>query len=166
MPEAEPWVGHLRDRYDPTSPLGIPAHVSVLFPFMPKLEITQRTFDRVAGVLRSFQPFSFTLRRVARFPATVYLAPEPAQPFVSMTSALVREFPEYPPYGGRFAEVVPHLTVADQSVELAAVAHAELAATMRAQGEIRATCHAVELYESSDDGFWKPYRSFPLGQPC
>lgn len=41
---------------------------------------------------------------------TIYLGPDPATPFASLTAALVAAFPQCPPYGGRF-EPVPHLTV-------------------------------------------------------
>ena len=42
----------------------------------------------------------------------VYLAPEPSAPFRNLTHELCRRFPEYPPYGGAFDDVVPHLSVA------------------------------------------------------
>ena len=35
VPEAEPAVARLRERLDASAPLGIPAHITVLFPFMP-----------------------------------------------------------------------------------------------------------------------------------
>jgi hypothetical protein len=40
-----------------------------------------------------------------------YLAPEPAATFRRLTSELHKLFPEFPPYGGAFDEIVPHLTV-------------------------------------------------------
>ena len=43
----------------------------------------------------------------------VYLAPEPAAPFVALTEAVGAEFPGFPPYGGAFDEVVPHLTISE-----------------------------------------------------
>jgi hypothetical protein len=42
----------------------------------------------------------------------VYLAPEPAEPFVELTRALWRRFPGWPPYGGVHPTITPHLTVA------------------------------------------------------
>ena len=85
---------------------GIPAHVTLLFPFPP---------DEDPGpVLRDVRAFDVAFRELRRFaeaPA-LYLAPEPASTFVSLTKALVARFPDWPPYGGAFAEIVPHLTVA------------------------------------------------------
>jgi hypothetical protein len=33
VPEAERYVGALRDRFDPTAKLGAPAHITLLYPF-------------------------------------------------------------------------------------------------------------------------------------
>jgi hypothetical protein len=35
VPEAEPAVRQHRERLDASAPLGVPAHITVLFPFMP-----------------------------------------------------------------------------------------------------------------------------------
>lgn len=35
VPEAEPAVRHHREHFDASTPLGVPAHITVLFPFMP-----------------------------------------------------------------------------------------------------------------------------------
>jgi 2'-5' RNA ligase superfamily len=44
----------------------------------------------------------------------LWLDPNPAEPFRRLTEAVGVEFPECPPYGGAFDEVVPHLTVAER----------------------------------------------------
>jgi hypothetical protein len=44
----------------------------------------------------------------------LWLDPEPALPFRQLTSAVWRAFPQHPPYGGAYNDVVPHLTVAEQ----------------------------------------------------
>lgn len=163
VPEAEPWVQSLRAKYDPTALVGVPAHISVLFPFQPREDLNESALNRVRAVVGAFRSFSFTLQRIARFPQTTYLAPEPPEPFASMTEALVREFPGFPPYGGRFEQVVPHLTVADQSEAFASIAERELLVQLEQRGPIRAKCTAVDLFESSDDGYWKRRRSFALG---
>jgi hypothetical protein len=38
--------------------------------------------------------------------------PPPVTLLVPVIDALVQQFPDQPPYGGAFAEVVPHLAVA------------------------------------------------------
>ena len=51
-------------------------------------------------------------RELARFPGVLYLDPEPASGFQRLTAAIVERWPDAPPYGGAFEEVIPHLTVA------------------------------------------------------
>ena len=43
----------------------------------------------------------------------LYLAPTPALPFVSMTEKLMEVHPSISPYGGKFANVIPHLTLGE-----------------------------------------------------
>src|SRR6185503_13858349 len=82
VPEAEPYVGALRGRFDPAAKLGVPAHITVLYPFIPPERITHAVVRRVRDTLSSFAAFDFRLIRIARFPTALYLAPEPAQPFI------------------------------------------------------------------------------------
>lgn len=113
VPEAEPCVGRHRVRHDPVAVRGVPAHITVLFPFMPPPTITDDALERVREALGGFSPFQFSLTRLERFPeGALYLAPDPAEPFVRLTAALVEQFPAFRPYGGAYADVIPHLTVA------------------------------------------------------
>ena len=118
VPEAEPWVKDLRERYNPTAAVGVPAHITVLFPFISPDLLTDSDLTRTVGTFRRFRSFEFRLEQVGRFPESLYLVPEPDEPFISLTEAIVREFPEYPPYGGKFTEIIPHLTVANRSAAL------------------------------------------------
>ena len=161
VPEAEPWVKDLRERYDPTAAVGVPAHITVLFPFISPDLLTDSDLTRTVGTLRCFRPFEFRLEQVGRFPESLYLVPEPDEPFISLTEAIVREFPEYPPYGGKFTEIIPHLTVANRSAALSGIAETELLRIMKDLGPIHAVCNVVELYENSS-GLWRWAHSFPL----
>ena len=161
VPEAEPWVKDLRERYDPTAAVGVPAHITVLFPFISPDLITDSDLARAAETFQRFRPFEFRLEQVGRFPESLYLVPEPGEPFIALTEVIAREFPEYPPYGGKFTEIVPHLTVANRSAELSTIAETELSEIMKELGPIHAVCHVVELYENST-GHWRWARSFPF----
>ena len=67
----------------PVAPLGVPAHITVLYPFIPPDAARRRRCERaIADVLRGFAAFDFALRDVRRFPdGVLYLAPEPVEPF-------------------------------------------------------------------------------------
>jgi 2'-5' RNA ligase len=111
---AEPVVARWREQLDPASALGVPAHVTVLYPFVEPRHLSDDVFATVAQLVRSEPAFAYTLGRVCWFGDIVaYLAPEPDQPFRRLTSGLAAAFPAYPPYGGVHDDVVPHLTIGD-----------------------------------------------------
>ncbi|SNT51859.1 2'-5' RNA ligase family protein [Actinacidiphila glaucinigra] len=113
VPEAEPVVGGWRERFDPSAEAGVPAHVSVLYPFLNQDHIGDQVLGAVAELFGSHGAFDLRFATCGRFPGVLYLAPEPDDQFRALTLAVAARWPEAPPYGGRFAEVIPHLTVAD-----------------------------------------------------
>lgn len=52
VPEAEKYVSGIRKRFDPSAPLGAPAHVTLLYPFAEPAEIGASTLVELI-VLRS-----------------------------------------------------------------------------------------------------------------
>jgi 2'-5' RNA ligase len=115
---AEPLVTEWRMRFDPAARWGVPAHITVLYPFVPPDQIDETTLVRLRDLLDGFGSFEFTLVAVDRFDTDVlYLRPEPPNPFSALTAAIVEEWPEHQPYGGIHDEVIPHLTVAYQDVD-------------------------------------------------
>jgi 2'-5' RNA ligase len=124
VPQAEPVVRPYRLEYDPVAAAGVPAHITLIVPWLPPQEIAPADLVELAEALAGTDPFEFWLRRVSWFGrAVLWLAPDPIEPFVKMTSLLADRFGT-PPYDDEFDEVVPHLTVAHASdgVELAGVA--------------------------------------------
>jgi 2'-5' RNA ligase len=90
----------------------VPAHITLLAPFLSEDLIDDRTWDVLGRFFADITPFGFDLNEVCEFPSGVtYLAPEPASTFRRLTAELHRLFPEFPPYGGEFDEIVPHLTI-------------------------------------------------------
>jgi hypothetical protein len=82
-------------------------------------------------------PFSYQLTEESTFPdGTRYLSPTPASAFSRLTHRLHRLFPEYPPYGGAFDLVIPHLTLPDValSMPLPIEAHAQEATLLHFDG--------------------------------
>jgi 2'-5' RNA ligase len=106
-----PVVDDLRERTCESKPShGMPPHVTLLVP-------APREVDGIAEVLFDFAAFEVVFERLVRFPGTLWLAPERAQPFARMIQALMRRFPDHPQYGGAFREIVPHLTVAQSDFD-------------------------------------------------
>ena len=159
VPEAEPLVSDWRAKYDWSAQRGVPAHVTLLYPFVP----TERVNDgllRELRVLFASQPaFSFRLTRVARFPEVAWLAPEPSEPFAGLTELIVSRNPDYPPNEGIQDEVIHHLTVAEDAVEL----QDEVEATLTPHLPIEVEADEVELLAEDATGRWHRAERFPLG---
>jgi 2'-5' RNA ligase len=161
VPEAEPLVAALRSRFDPSAAMGVPAHITVLYPFMPPAQVTPEVLARAADALRGQEPFPFLLARVGRFPGVLYLAPEPAAPFAALTEALVRAFPAFPPFGGAHDRIVPHLTVAQGDEPTLQLAEAELHAALQAHGPVAAPCRELCLLQNAGCG-WREWHRLTL----
>jgi 2'-5' RNA ligase len=155
VPSAEHAVAKWRARHDPSAALGMPAHVTVLYPFLTSHAITPAVERDVESVLSSFSAFDFRLTKLDRFPGVLYLEPEPAEPFRRLTSALHERWPEHPPYGGAFNAVVPHVTVIQGPEPPEAVRELEEAAPIEA--------HAEEVWLMAERGNrWSLVKRFPL----
>jgi 2'-5' RNA ligase len=89
--------------------------VTVLFPFVHPVDLTAAMRLELADVAARHEPFVVRFERVGRWPAVVFLAPDPAEPLARLTRDLAERFPDYPPYGGAFDEVVPHLTITENA---------------------------------------------------
>ncbi|MGW9032771.1 2'-5' RNA ligase family protein [Streptomyces sp. NPDC055722] len=113
FPDAEPAVRAWRERFDPSARAGVPAHVTVLFPFLDESRIDARVCSTLADMLGRHHAFDLRWEGCGRFPGVLYLAPEPDTQLRRLTEVIADRWPEAPPYGGKFTEVVPHLTIAD-----------------------------------------------------
>jgi 2'-5' RNA ligase len=118
VPEADPVIGGYRLRYDPPARRGMPAHVTLLYPFLPPDALDAEIATRLRRVFAATPAFSFLLAGTAEFARGVlFLQPEPPAPFVALTRALSAEFGVVP-YEGHIAEPQPHCTVAQEADEL------------------------------------------------
>ena len=79
VPQAEALVGDLRERFDVSAGTGMPAHITVLFPFMAADCIDAAVLQAIRQALAGARAFRFTLARVARFPATLTSNPNRPQ---------------------------------------------------------------------------------------
>jgi hypothetical protein len=156
---AEPLVRQHRLALDPVAPLGVPAHITVLYPFVPPDAIDPAVCDAVTDVLTRFESFDFTLTSVRRFEnGLMYLAPEPTEPFEAITNALADRWPDHPPYNGAYSSVIPHLSVAVMNGSPANALEHELEAGL----PLRSRADAVWLMEGQPEDRWAIRAVFPL----
>jgi 2'-5' RNA ligase len=114
IPAAEPVVGLHRASLDPSAALGVAAHVTVLFPFVPVSKLGTAELDRLGAMFADVPAFEVRLDHTQWFGTSVLWAgPQDPGPFRDLTARVFAAFPDYPPYGGQFEDVVPHLTIAD-----------------------------------------------------
>jgi 2'-5' RNA ligase len=154
--EVEPIVGEWRLKHDPAAKLGVPAHITLLYPFRPS-QAAAAEINRMAGFFAQFPSFDFSFTEVRRFTGTAYLYPDKARQFIEITTRIVREWPDCLPYKGEFSEVVPHLTVAHQ-VETSVLDTVEQA--LRAHLPIQCCAREAQLLFKDPSGVWSRKASF------
>jgi 2'-5' RNA ligase len=164
VPEAEALVKPFRDRYDPSAGAGMPAHITLLYPFKPPDLIDEAVLDELRGCFAGFASIQFALGPIRRFPTEVlYLAPEPDAPFRALTLAIWQRYPQTPSYGGKWPDIVPHLSVAsladEQRLDRVTKDFVEASQTRL---PIRATASKVALMDNRS-GRWQVRATFSLG---
>lgn len=160
VPEADPVVGSWRHRYDPSEPDGVPAHVTVLYPFLDPNRVDEETIAALRDLFGAHDAFDLGFHRCARFPGMVYLAPEPDDRLRALTSAVAARWPEAPPYRGRFEDPAPHLTVTqDQDESVNRQVEADLSARLPVLTRVETVQLVVRETEK-----WRGWASFALGR--
>ncbi len=112
VPSADPIISEWRKKYDKVVLHGIPSHVTLLFPFKEPSQITQKIIQQIENIFSGVKQFSFVLDRINTFPKVIFLDPNPRDEFIKLTEAIVRVFPENPPYEGKYESINPHTTIA------------------------------------------------------
>jgi hypothetical protein len=162
VPEAEKLVGSYRLDYDPVARLGIPAHITLIYPFIPPSLITKDDRARLQSLLSTYPVFECSLTKLDRFPNGLFLAPSPKAQIVNLIRKIELAFPEYPPYGGQFPEIVPHLTIAqsEDSALLDNIAE-ELIVKMKEELPISKKVTEASLFEKTNS-LWNRTEIYPL----
>jgi 2'-5' RNA ligase len=162
VPEAEPRVGALRAALDPSATLGVPAHVTIMFPFVPPADIDDGVLAALGEVFAAAPPFGIEFSKVAWFEDVVWWAPEPAAPFVALTHAVTTRFGLEPYEGAHGDDVVPHLTIGHGApTEQLRAAEAEVAAGPPVRATVRS---AVLMTGSRAPASWTTLAELPLGE--
>jgi 2'-5' RNA ligase len=156
-PLVKRWRAQLGD--SATEAARMPAHVTVLGPFLPMDQCTAPVIEALGAVIGAHGSFTVRFEHCGRFPGVLYLVPEPDQPFRDLTAAIAARWPEAPPYGGQFTEVTPHLTVV-HGHEPETLDRFETT-TLTSQLPLQASIESVALF-ASDGHQWQRRTEFPL----
>jgi 2'-5' RNA ligase len=169
VPAAELAVGQHRIRLDEAAWDGVPAHITVLYPFLPPGEVDEELVVSLRKLFSGFARFGFTLDKIGWFgEELVWLGPRDPAPFNALTDLVFDAFPSCPPFRGQHAELIPHLTVGHLGGPQALRAAAE---AIRPSLPIGAMATEVILMAGPRPGIpdtppntWSTVTTFPLGQ--
>jgi len=152
----------LRRRSVEDANVGMPAHLTLLYPFVEPMALEPSIRERLASIARSHAPIDYRLVGRAAWPDTTYIAIDPADPFRALQADLAAGFTAYPIYGRAAGfEFVPHLTIAEGAAidDLSVVrspAWDSLPATGRAEG--------IEVIAEDRGGRWRLRWRIRLGR--
>ncbi|MFE2271018.1 2'-5' RNA ligase family protein [Streptomyces lavendulae] len=137
---------------------GVPAHVSLLYPFVPQPALTGRDEEAVRSLAARFPAADLLLEEVVTASGFVAVGVPGLQPLVDAFRA---RWPGLRPYGGRFgARPAAHVTVAMGADDPAAAARVR--AAIGSLLPLRTRAAAVQLVVQTEGG-WQPRFTAPLG---
>ncbi|MFE1950513.1 2'-5' RNA ligase family protein [Streptomyces sp. NPDC059524] len=135
---------------------GVPAHVALLYPWIPAARLGGGGLERLSGVLSPTGPVTVDLTRTERADGFVGV---PVPGLGPLATALRAAYPRQVPYGGRFGpDPRAHLTVALGAEPGVAEAIERRAARRLPITAQVARLHVVELTSAG----WRPVAHIPL----
>lgn len=140
----------------PNASRGLPAHITLLYPFAAAEELDGRLQAAVARALERHHAFAYRLGGPARWPEVLFASVDPEGPFRSLYADLAAAFPDFPTYGGGL-EFTPHVTVAEGTVGIGGLETSPAWSAL----PLQATASSVELIVL-DEGAWTTKWLFPL----
>src|SRR5215210_7430344 len=98
VPAAEPVVAEHREHLDRAAAWGVPAHVTVLYPFLRPEEVDRSALAALSAAVATVETFDVTFATTGWFGSDVlWLAPSPKEPLRQLTLAVWDAFPSCPP---------------------------------------------------------------------
>ncbi|HUG30913.1 MAG TPA: 2'-5' RNA ligase family protein [Candidatus Limnocylindria bacterium] len=139
--------------------VGLPAHATMLYPFVALERLGPAVRARLARVARRRSPIAHVLDGPRLWPDVVYLSLDPSEPFVELQRDLGRAFPDFPIYGPEFdLEFVPHVTIAEEGAECVPLGDPAWRSL-----PLAAVASAIEVIARPADGRWRTVWRIPLG---
>jgi len=164
VPASSALIHRHRLRFDPSASAGAPEHITLLYPFLAPAGLDRGVSVRLEALFGEIHPFPFALSATAWFGQDVlYLAPHPSAAFTRLTKLLSDEFGVLP-YGGRFGDATPHLTIGATSGQggdpLALLQH--VATDIAGHLPIEAIAREAWLMVGSNEAGWSVRDQFPF----
>jgi 2'-5' RNA ligase len=154
-----PVLEKLRRRSIVDATSGVPAHVTLLYPFAEEAQLEPQVFDDVAAIAARHPVLRLTLGEGRRFPDTLYASVEPDGPLRALQAELAAAFPTLPLYGDAFA-FVPHVSIVEGPASTDPRAFDDPAWS---ELPVEQDVDAVDLI-TGGDGRWATRHRFSLGR--
>jgi 2'-5' RNA ligase superfamily len=159
----------IRRREVEVARLRVPAHVTILSPFLDSSALSSIVLGRLEAIAESVSAFDVTFTDVRRWASSatgtpgLWLAPDPSEPFVALTRAVWAAYPDAPPYGLPDQPLEAHLTLAIEHPDRFDADEAET----RAHLPFNRRADTAALLIEGSGGRWRIAERFPFarGQP-
>jgi 2'-5' RNA ligase len=141
---------------------GVPAHMTLLHPFVEPDGLGPPVRRRLRDVAATHPPFGYRQSGMAEWPDAIYVAVEPVAPFVRLQHDLQTAFPEWPLYGPDFdLDFEPHITVAHGEGILAPGVREDRAWLALPRP---ARVSSIDVIATDPVGHWRLVWRIPLGE--
>lgn len=154
----------IRRTFVPVARLGVPAHLTILYPFLSPELLEEAVRTRLAAVAACTRAFAVEFTAVETFPDAVYLPPSPVDPFNQLTAGLMEAFPGLTPYGDPSLspdDLIPHLTIAMRDRAPGQAVQTIATSLLPIRGTVRSLTVIVE----GAGGRWETRWRIPLARP-
>ena len=153
-----PALESLRMRSIEDAAAGMPAHVTLLYPFADEAQLSDDVLALVAGIAARHPVLRLNLGEGRRFPDTLYASVEPDALVRAIHAEFAAAFPTLPLYRHAF-EFVPHVSIVEGPPAGDPLALDDPAWRTL---PVEQLVDAVDLI-TAGDGRWATRRGFPLG---
>jgi 2'-5' RNA ligase len=152
-------VATARHELDPHEHDRVPLHITLIHPFVPRRDVTPDLLSRLRSFFGDRPGPTFDLARVDEFPGDIaYVAPDPDGPLIELIEELAGAYPETPPYGGSFGDIVPHVTIAGLDVVDIGRVRARVAPLL----PVRCRPDHASLVEEYQPDRWREWHGLPF----
>lgn len=158
VPAADALLASVGARYPGTVREGVPAHVSLLYPFVAAAELDKGVTSALGELFAEQAPMPVQFAECYRRDGFVALLPDPTNGLKELVSKTRRRWPDVVPYEGVYGDVEPHLTVAMRcSAETAVTIEEEVSTQLPISAELR------EAWLVAFEGQWTLRGRFKFG---
>jgi hypothetical protein len=154
VPEAD----EILDAVGSSRPGAMPAHVTVLYPFVSPRRIRQSHCRQLEAIAARIEPFTLALAELDHHELITFLTVHPEEPLRRLTAAVLDSWPEHPPYGDDELDVPPHLTLGND------VLPDEIADSAEPLLPVESEIDRLVLMFRGLSGRWRVAHEFPLGE--